>query len=213
MFRVVTVERELGSGGGVIAQSVAEQLGWKLLDRKLIAAVAQTAQVKLETAFRFDESIDSWWHRFNRGGLWAAAVEAGARPDDVQFFDSATMASFAHELIARAGAEGHCVIVGRGAQCVLQDSPEALHVFVFAPWAERVRRVQRRVGRNEDAADLVRLTDGIRAQYIRRHFGCDWKDPHLYHMMINSQLGDENVARQIIGAIETRETTTLVRSA
>ena len=62
------------------------------------------------------------------------------------------------------------------------------------------------------AADLVRLTDGIRAQYIRRYFGCDWKDPHLYHMMINSQLGDENVARQIIGAIEAGESTTLVKS-
>jgi cytidylate kinase len=212
MFRVVTVTSELGSGGGVIAQSVAEQLGWKLLDRNLIVAVARIAQVNLETAFRFDDSVDSWWHRLNRGGLWAAAVEAGARTDDVQFFDSAMMASFTHELIARAGTEGHCVIVGRGGQCVLQDSPEALHVFVYAPWAERVMRVQRRVGRDEDAADLVRLTDGIRAQYIRRYFGCGWKDPHLYHMMISSQLGDENVARQIIGAIEAGESTTLVKS-
>ena len=101
MFRVVTVERELGSGGGVIAQSVAEQLGWRLLDRDLIAAVARTAQVDVETTSRFDESVDSWWHRLNRGGLWAAAVEAGARPDDLQFFDSETMAAFAHELIAR----------------------------------------------------------------------------------------------------------------
>ena len=213
MFRMVTIARELGSSGGVIAQSVAEQLGWKLLDRNLIVAVARTAQVNVETAFRFDESVDSWWHRLNRGGLWAAAVEAGARPDDVQFFDSATMASFAHELIARAGAEGNCVIVGRGAQCVLQDSPEALHVFVYAPWAERVTRVQRRVGRNEDAEDLVRLTDWTQAKYIRRHFGCDWKDPHLYHMMISSQLGDENVARQIIGAIETGESSPVARSS
>ena len=69
MFRVVTVTRELGSGGGVIAQSVAEQLGWKLLDRNLIVAVARITQVNLETAFRFDDSVDSWWHRLNRGGL------------------------------------------------------------------------------------------------------------------------------------------------
>src|SRR5262245_9235628 len=116
MFRAVTVAREFGSGGGVIAQSVARQLGWKFLDRNLLVACARAAQVDIETALRFDESLDSWWHRFNRRGLWAAAVEAGARPDDAQFFDSATMAAFAHALIAGAGAEGHCVIVGREAQ-------------------------------------------------------------------------------------------------
>ena len=213
MFRLVTIARELGSDGGVIAQRVAEQLGWKLQDWNLVAAVARTAQVNLETAFRFDESVDSWWHHLNRGGLWAAAVAAGVRPDVVQFFDSETMATFTQELIARAGAEGHCVIVGRGAQCVLQDSPEALHVFVYAPWAQRVMRVQRRVGRDEDVEDLIRLTDWTRATYIRRYFGCDWKDPHLYHMMISSQLGDENVARQIIGAIETDESTPVARAS
>ena len=78
------------------------------------------------------------------------------------------------------------MIAGRGAQCVLQNDPDVFHVFVYAPWAERVTRIQRRVGRNEDAADLVRRSDWPRATYIRRNFGRDWKDPHLYRMMISN---------------------------
>jgi hypothetical protein len=88
MYNVITVAREHCSGGGAIARSVAERLGWTLLDKNPIAAVARAAQVDVETARRYDESVDSWWHRINRGGLWAACVAAGASPADAQFFDA-----------------------------------------------------------------------------------------------------------------------------
>ena len=78
MFGVVTVAREFGSGGGAIARTVAERLGWDLLDENLVKAIARTAEVDLETARQFDESVDSWWHRINRAGLWAAALAGGA---------------------------------------------------------------------------------------------------------------------------------------
>ena len=69
MIRVVTVASEYGGGGSIIAQKVAERLGWNLLDRALLDAVARAAQVDDETAARYDEHVDSWWHRFNRGGF------------------------------------------------------------------------------------------------------------------------------------------------
>src|ERR1035438_7749343 len=94
MFKVVTVAREYGSGGGIIAQMVAEELGWNLLDGALIGAVARTAEVDAEVADRCDEHVDSWWHRFNRGGLWSAAMMAGIPPSDVRFFDADTMAEY-----------------------------------------------------------------------------------------------------------------------
>lgn len=202
MFRVITFTHEFGSGGGVIAQSVAERLGWSLLDNSLIAAVARAAQVDLETAQRYDESVDSWWHRFHCGGLRCAAIEAGANPKEVRFYDGETIASFASAVIAEAAAKGQCVIVGRGAQCVLRSSPDAFHVFVCAPWAERVKRIRKRTGTNGDTEELLRSGDKLRARYIQRYFSCNWKDPNLYHMMINSQLGDDAVARLIACAVE-----------
>lgn len=212
MYRVITLAREYGSGGGAIAQKVAERLGWGLLDKTLIAAVARTAQVDIDTARRYDESVDSWWHRINRGGLWSASMMAGASPVDAQFFDAETMAAVAQEVIAGAAGKGDCVIVGRGAQCVLQGCSEALHVFVYAPWEQRVARVKKRVTANGDIGDLLRSSDLTRAAYVRRYFGRDWKDPDLYHMMISSQLGDEEVASLIIGGVGCPEMVAVSRS-
>ena len=144
MFRVVTVEREYGSGGGLIAQTVAARLGWTLLDHTLISNVAQAAQVDAGTVERYDEHVDSWWHRLNRGGLQAWAIAAGVAPEDAQFFDADTTAEFVKQCIAKAGAAGNCVIVGRGAECVLQEWEDVLRVFIYAPWRERLARVRTR---------------------------------------------------------------------
>jgi cytidylate kinase len=101
----------------------------------------------------------------------------------------------------KAAARGDCVIVGRGAQCVLQDREDVLHVLIYAPWAERVERVRARSESSQDVEELTRMTDDQRATYIRTYYGCDWKDPHLYHMMINSQIGTEMAACMIVNAI------------
>jgi len=121
MFRVVTIAREYGSGGAAIARRVAQNLGWRLLDNDLVAAVARWANVDIRTARLYDECVDSWWHRINRAGVWSAAIMAGASPADVQFFDADAIAAIAQEVILRAASKGNCVIVGRGAQCVLRD--------------------------------------------------------------------------------------------
>jgi len=201
MFRVLTVASECGGGGSIIAQKVADELGWSLLDRALIGAVARSAQVDAETVARYDEHVDSWWHRFHRGGLWSAAVEGGIAPRDVQFFDADAMAAFAQRVIAKAAARGNCVIVGRGAQCILHSREDVLHVFVYGPWSERVSRVRSRTTSNDDAGQLICLTDRERARYVRSYYRCDWKDPHLYHVMISSQIGMDNAAWMIVDAV------------
>ena len=202
MFKVVTVAREFASGGETIARMVAENLGWNLLDGALLGAVARTADVDTEIAGRCDEHVDSWWHRFNRGGLWSAAMMAGVFPGDVQFFDADTMATFTQRFIVKAAARGDCVIVGRGAQCVLQDQEEVFHVFIYAPWSDRVGRVRARAQASLDVEKVISVTDHERASYLRTYYGCDWKDPLLYHMMINAQIGTGIAARMIVDAVQ-----------
>jgi cytidylate kinase len=202
MFKVVTVAREYGSGGGIIARAVAEKLRWNLLDRALIRAVAQTAHVDADTAERYDEHVESWWHRFNQAGVWSAAIMAGIAPCDAWFFDAETMAALARQVMLKAAARGDCVIVGRGAQCALQGREDVLHVFIGAPWAERVGRVREGAQSNRDAEELIRVTDHERASYVRTYYGCNWKDPHLYHMMIGSQIGAELATWMIVNAVK-----------
>src|SRR5581483_4596002 len=202
MFKVVTVAREYGSGGGTIARAVAEKLRWNLLDRALITAVAHTAHVDPDTVERYDEHVDSWWHQFHRAGLWSAAIMAGVPPADARFFDADAMAELARVVMLQAAGKGGCVVVGRGAQCALQDREDALHVFVSARWEERLARLRAGAPSSEDIEEVIRMTDEERASYIRTYYGCDWKDPHLYHIMIDSQLGIEMAAWMIVNAVQ-----------
>ena len=200
MFRVVTVEREYGAGGSLVARRVAETLRWCLLDRALIRTVARTAQVHTETLEPYDEHVESWWRRFNRNGLRAAAIHAGVPPVYAEPFGGDTVARLTRQVITKAAETGNCVIVGRGAQCVLRGRRDVLNVFIYGSWQERLSRVRSRV-QSADAEELIRSTDEDRATYIQTYFGCNWKDPHLYQMMISSQIGIENVRWAIIDAI------------
>ena len=211
MFRALTVSREYGSGAGTIARLIAGRLRWSLLDEALVREIARSAHVDAKIVERCDERVDSWWHRFNRGGLQAAGIEAGIVPADVQFFDAERVASIAEQVIGNAAASGNCVIVGRGAQCVLQSRTDVFHVFIYAPLDQRIARVRGRMRSTDDVEELIRRTDDERAACVRTYFGCHWKDPHLYSLMISSENGLENTAAIIVDALErvrrTRDTT------
>ena len=200
MFRVLTVAREYGSGGALIGRSISEKLVWKLLDKAFIENTARAAKVDSELAQRFDERTDSWLERIARQGFWRAFEGiVSVSPSDL--FDAETMAGLAQNMIQEAYQQGNCVIIGRGAQCVLQDHKDAFHVFIYAPWAERVARIQWRVPGKTDIEELIRSMDRQRAGYIRTYFGCNWMDPHLYHLMICSGLGEDQVQSTIIEAL------------
>jgi cytidylate kinase len=202
MFRVLTVAREYGSGGGPIAHRVAEKLGWHLLDKALVEEIARAAKVDPKLARRYDERCDSWLHRVSRRGLWHGGFEGVASSAETAVFDGETMAALGKSLIEEAHARGNCVIVGRGAQCVLQDREDTLHVFVHAPKAGRIARIRERMPQVTHVERLMASMDQQRAEFIRLYFKCDWKDAHLYHMLISSDLGEETAADAIALAIE-----------
>ena len=113
---------------------------------------------------------------------------AGPMPE---LFDAETMASFSRQAIEEAAAIGHCVIVGRASQCILQQRSDAFHVFIYAPRDERLRRIRSRHASRAEAELALEARDQERAALIRRYFNQDWENRHLYDLMISSKLGDE----------------------
>lgn len=85
---------------------------------------------------------------------------------------------------------------------MLQHMKDVLHVFIYAPCRDRIARVQKRVAAAADIDRLIRMTDRQRADYIRMYFGCNWNDPHQYHMLISSEFGEDCVTRMIVDAIK-----------
>jgi gluconate kinase len=87
-YRVLTVNREFGSGGGRIAQTIAQRLGWKLLDRDIIDAIAYAAHVDSSVVRRYDEHVDSWLRRINQQAMRSAALAAGLELREGSVYDA-----------------------------------------------------------------------------------------------------------------------------
>lgn len=200
MFRVLTISREFGSGGGAIARLAAARLNWKLLDNALIEEIARRSHIDPALARRFDERVDSWVHRVARNSLWHGALEGVAAVDSQTYFDAEVMTQLSTSLIREAYQQGGCVIVGRGAQCILQKAEDVFHAYVYAPLPARIARIQERTDHGNPEA-LIRESDAIRAQYVERHYGCRWSNPHLYHLMVSSEIGEERAAETILTAM------------
>jgi cytidylate kinase len=196
-YRLLTVNREFGSGGGRIAQTIAENLGWKLLDKDIIDAIAYAAHVDPSVVQRYDEHVESWLRRLNQQAMRSAALAAGLELRDNAVFDAEEMVKISQKVIEQAYAEGNCVIVGRGSQCVLQHKPEAFHVFVYAPHKDRILRLRARLPKGTDVEQRIRSVDAGRGKYLQEYYGKYWINPHLYDLMISSHEDEASTARII----------------
>ncbi|MGB0035792.1 MAG: cytidylate kinase-like family protein [Candidatus Acidiferrales bacterium] len=188
--RVVTIEREYGSGGAIIARRLSERLGWKLWDENLTAEIARVAEVDPKTAERCDERCDPLLYRLFKvyaRGSYERALFLG----ESRVFDTDRMVGVLRKVVVDVAARGNCVIVGRGSPFILQNRPDAFHAFIYAPAEEKIRRIMT-LGKTEtEAAELVEEVDQERVSFIRHYFGKDWPHRPLYNVMVNSKFGDE----------------------
>ena len=200
-YRVLTVNREFGSGGGRIAQTIAQRLGWKLLDRDIIDAIAYAAHVDPRVVRPYDEHVDSWLRRINQQAMRSAALAAGLELREGSVFDAEEMVKLTQKIVEEAWSEGNCVIVGRGSQCVLQHKPDVYHVFVYAPLKDRIMRLRIRLERGADIEQRIRTVDEERAKYLQEYFGKSWCNLHLYDLLISSHEDENSTARVILDAM------------
>ena len=200
-YRVLTVSREYGSGGGRIAGIVAGWLGWKLLDNELITAVARAARVESGVVRHYDEHVDSWLRRLNEEAIRGVAMAAGRPLREEDIFDAQRMAALSRRIIEEARGAGNCVIVGRGAQCILEHKPDVYHAFIYASMRERMHRLKTRLEPGADIAERIRTIDTERARYLQQTFDKSWCDHHLYDLMLRSEEDEEKSARVLYYAI------------
>jgi len=203
-IRIITVEREYGSGGAMIAERLARQLGWKLWDQELTNEIARTAKVTHEAACRCDERVDPLLARLFR--VYARGSYERTLPgNETAHFNADTMVKMLETVIVEAASKGNCVIVGRGSPYILRNRPDAFHVFIYAPVEEKLRRLKS-IGQSEkEARQLIEEVDRERASFIRHYFGKEWPCRQLYNLMINSKFGDEHVVETILRNIAALE--------
>lgn len=204
-YKALTVAREFGSGGGRIANTVAEWLGWKLLDNELITAIARAARVESKVVRQYDERVDSWLRRLNEEAVRGVAMAAGRPFNEEDIFDARVMGQLTRRIIEEAYASGNCVIVGRGAQCILEHKADVFHTFVFAALRDRMHRLKSRLEPDADIASRIRTVDTERARYLQQSFTRNWCDHRLYDLMVRSEEDEDATARVIFYAMTGTE--------
>src|ERR1700720_3713758 len=203
MFRIITIEREYGCGAGAIARQLADRLGWELWDHRLTEEIARLANVDCSEVRRCDERVDSRFHRLAKA-FWRGSYERGSRLED-QVFDADCMVSMMEQIAPRIAEEGNAVVVGRGAPYFLREQPDAFHVFLYAPRAEKVRRLLQDECTKAQAEDLVDTVDRERIAFVKHYFDADWPTRSLYHVMINTAVGNESVIQTILNTMHLVE--------
>lgn len=176
---IITISREMGSGGIPIAHKVAEELGYRLIDGETIMEAAADYGLSAEAVEQADEKP----------------------PHFVDTLDSKQSLDLhlIELIILEAALKGNVVIYGRGGQDLLKDISSVLRTRIIAPFEDRVERWAEREWLDPDRARfLVRKSDQQRAGFIKYYFDRDWEDSVHYDLTINTQRLSEDKAVQVI---------------
>jgi Cytidylate kinase-like family len=201
-IKIVTVEREYGCGGGEIAQRLAEQLGWKLWDQLLTEEIAKLAECPKAVVEVREERRDPLYYRLLKSFL-RGSYEGSLNAHKLKLVDSESILKLTERVVQHAAKFGNSVIVGRGAQHFLRNRQDALRVFLYAAREAKVRRLLARGKSESEAEQLVDSVDQERADFILKYFKVEWPNRSVYHMMINTEIGDEGVVQTILDVMKT----------
>ena len=202
MIKIVTIEREYGSGGGEIAARLAKHLGWKLWDQQLTEEIARLAECpKAEVECR-EERTDPLYYRLFKSFL-RGSYEGSINAHKLKLVDSECILKFTEQVVQHAAKTGNSVIVGRGSQQFLKNRNDTLRVFLYARREDKVRRLLARGKNEEEAEQLVDTVDRERIDFIQKYFNVEWPDRAIYHAMINTMVGDQTVVDTILDLMKT----------
>ena len=178
---------------------MAERLGVELLDRAIPVRVAERLAVPLDDALAHDESLGDAIGRLASSfallpELAGAMVQAGVLAGEDYRRET--------EKLIREHATLGAVILGRAGAVILRDVPGALHVRLDATPERRVAQTMRYEGlEREDAERLRKSGDRAREAYVRHFYGCDARDPALYHLLIDAtRLSEATIVDLLVAA-------------
>ena len=203
---IITVSRLFGSGGSEVAARVAKELGWSLLDNGVVNQVAARLGITPAQVAAREERVPSLVERITDALTlgsqeWITPMTAAPRaPTDEQLIE------VTRHVVDEAIAAGPLVIVGRGAQAMLAERADAIHVFCYAPQAALISRAMERERLNPaEATKLVDETNAHREAWVWKYFNRTWKAHENYHLSLNTDwLGIPGSADLIVFAARAR---------
>ena len=195
---VVTISRQFGAGGHTLGESVAQQLGYQLVERDLVTQVAKEANVSVKWVEAVEKEAGGLIMRVCHKLVSSNFIER-ILGDTSSDFDEDRYVQFVTKVVRELAAEGDVVLVGRGSQFILPDNEETVKVLLVANLEDRIKFMMRQYHLTRlKAEQLVQKEEKRRASFLRLFDSRNPDDPGIYNMVINTSHFDLEAARQMI---------------
>jgi cytidylate kinase len=182
---VITISREYAAGGKVFAEKLAEKLGYSVLDKELVAQLAEDLNISKSEATLIEKESGSKLLRFldkyTSHTVKKVVDRSYGRLDDKSYYDATS------KLVLQVASAGNVIILGWGGQCILDSHPKTFHLRIVKDIKDRILFVKATHSNIDDrsAQELIDREDKEKAAYIEHYFNRSVNDPHLYHMTLN----------------------------
>ena len=195
---VITINREVGSGGRTVGRKVAEKLGVKYCDKAVIDGLTQKFGLTQERIEEIKAQKKSWWNDINN--YYHTLINSASMPMEAEVkLDNETMFETEKRILQDLASHESCVVAGRTGFMVFRDWPNHLNVFIQASMEHRVQRVMRRQNVDEqEARDIIAKMDATREAYIKKYEDTSRYDTRNYQLVISMDGLSEDDAAEII---------------
>ena len=202
----ITISRMYGSGGSEVAQIVARSLGWTLYDNEIVDAIAERSGLTRAQVSAQEERVPSLVERISGAFALGTPEAMPPLPDGQPATTEEEIVATTKRVIDDAVSRGPAVFVGRGAQCLLAERIDGLHVFCYAPPAALIAYARDRRGiPARDAEKAVADMNKQREQYVRRHWSRNWMSLSNYHLCLDTSFhGIERSGQMVVDAARSK---------
>ena len=199
---VITINRELGSGGRTVGRKLAEKLNVPYYDKLLIQSLQDKYKLSVEEIEKEKGNKHQWLNYLknafvainqNKDELWYYQMVNGELGDMVTSED---MFKVEQEILKEAAEEQSCIVAGRSGFYVFANHPNHVSIMIQAPMEQRIERVMKKQGLNhEEAEKAIKNVDKMRENYVTKYIGTSRYDTRNYDLVIsmNGKTEDEVV--------------------
>ena len=202
---VITINRELGSGGRTIGKMLAETLGVSFYDKALIKELEKKFNLNKEEIERLKGSKTQWWREFinaamymgqNMNEVWYYQRMSG---DEFHLVTTDDMFKVEQEVLENLAKEESCIIAGRSGFYVFANHPNHLSVLIQAPMEHRIQRIMNKQNLSrEEAEKVIKKIDDMRENYVKKFTGTSRYDTRNYDLVISMEGKTEQEAVDLI---------------
>lgn len=199
---VITINRELGSGGRSVGHRLAERLDVKFYDKAVIKGLKEKYHLTTEEIEKLKGQKEGWWAEFQRKVVPFAEIDSpysSSMGNEPEIITTEEVFKAEKEIIKAITDNESCVITGRSAFYVLKEHPNHLSILIQAPMEQRIQRVMKKQELSREAAiKAIKQVDERRENYVQKFCGTSRYDTRNYDLVISMEHLKEDDAVDII---------------